>query len=237
MYCSSSKCVFSCDSSDCGEPYIERYRLPERRTGKAKHPNSKGVEMTEVTKARATAAAVGCAIILTTGTGMTNVLNAMIPDIMVGLGNPPLTLFMLGPSVATIMAFLGSMVATKLIEKLTPKWSLLIGTICVTLMLTVFAVADHVWMWIAANAVNGIVMSFGAHAAASGVTAKFLGFPHAIGLRHRFRRLFSHVRCRGVSWCVAFEHRGLPYGHVVPGCQLPGPRRWRQPASDRQDSR
>lgn len=131
--------------------------------------------MTEVTKARATAAAVGCAIILTTGTGMTNVLNAMIPDIMVGLGNPPLTLFMLGPSVATIMAFLGSMVATKLIEKLTPKWSLLIGTICVTLMLTVFAVADHVWMWIAANAVNGIVMSFGAHAAASGVTAKFWG--------------------------------------------------------------
>ena len=78
--------------------------------------------MTEVTKARATAAAVGCAIILTTGTGMTNVLNAMIPDIMVGLGNPPLTLFMLGPSVATIMAFLGSMVATQLIEKLTPKW-------------------------------------------------------------------------------------------------------------------
>lgn len=131
--------------------------------------------MKELTKARASASAVGCALILTTGTGLTNVLNAMIPDLMSGMGNPPMTLFMLGPSLATICAFLGSLVATQLLEKLTPKWSLLMGSIVVTIMLALFAISDSVYIWIFANALNGIVLSFGAHAAASAVTAKFWG--------------------------------------------------------------
>ncbi|HJF61902.1 MAG TPA: MFS transporter [Gordonibacter urolithinfaciens] len=131
--------------------------------------------MKEITKARAAASATGCALILTTGTGLTTVLNAMIPDLMSGMGNPPLTLFMLGPSLATIFAFIGSLVATQLLEKLTPKWSLLLGTLVVTLMLVIFAMTSSVYWWIFANALNGVVLSFGAHAAASAVTAKFWG--------------------------------------------------------------
>ena len=115
------------------------------------------------------------AIITGQGTGLTTVLNAMIPDLMSGMGNPPLTLFMLGPSLATIFAFIGSLVATQLLEKLTPKWSLLLGTLVVTLMLVIFAMTSSVYWWIFANALNGVVLSFGAHAAASAVTAKFWG--------------------------------------------------------------
>lgn len=130
--------------------------------------------MKQLSKTRAAVAAFGCSLILTMGTGSTTTINSMIPDILAGT-NASLTVFMLGPTLATIGAFLGSLVATKAIDKLTPRWSLFIGTVAVSVMLAVMGMATNVQTWIAANAVNGIVLSFGAHAAASGVVSQFYG--------------------------------------------------------------
>lgn len=130
--------------------------------------------MERTSKAHAIAAAVGCALILTTGTGTTTVLNAMIPDLLEGT-HATLPVFMIGPTLATIGAFLGSLVATKAIDKLTPKYSLLIGSVTVSLVLVIIAMATNVYLWIVANVLNGIVLSFGAHAAASGVVSRFFG--------------------------------------------------------------
>ncbi len=130
--------------------------------------------MERTSKAHAIAAAVGCALILTTGTGTTTVLNAMIPDLLEGT-HATLSVFMIGPTLATIGAFLGSLVATKAIDKLTPKYSLLIGSVTVSLVLAIIAMATNVYLWIVANVLNGIVLSFGAHAAASGVVSRFFG--------------------------------------------------------------
>lgn len=125
-------------------------------------------------RARGIRAGIGCALILCLGTGCTTVINAMVPDIIAGT-NATMTVFMIGPALATAGAFLGSLVATKAIDKLTPKWSLLLGTITVSIMLAAIGMATNVVVWIVANVMNGIVMSFGAHAAASGVISRFFG--------------------------------------------------------------
>ena len=130
--------------------------------------------MEQVSRGRAIAAAIGCALILTTGTGTTTVLNAMIPDLLEGT-NATLSMFMIGPTLATIGAFLGSLVATKAINRITPKWSLLLGSVTVSAVLAMIALATNVYLWIVANVLNGVVLSFGAHAAASGVVARFYG--------------------------------------------------------------
>lgn len=125
-------------------------------------------------RARGIRAGIGCALILCLGTGCTTVINAMVPDIIAGT-NATMTVFMIGPALATAGAFLGSLVATKAIDKLTAKLSLLIGTIAVSIMLAAIGMATNVLVWIVANVMNGIVMSFGAHAAASGVISRFFG--------------------------------------------------------------
>lgn len=119
-------------------------------------------------------AGVGCALLLCLGTGYTTTINSIVPSIMEGV-NASMTVFMLGPSCGTLGAFLGSLIATKAIDKLTPKYSLLIGTICVTLFLAVVAMTSSVVVWIVGNILGGVVMSFGAHAAASGIISKFYG--------------------------------------------------------------
>lgn len=130
--------------------------------------------MEQVSRGRAIAVAIGCALILTTGTGTTTVLNAMIPDLLEGT-NATLSMFMIGPTLATIGAFLGSLVATRAINRITPKWSLLLGSVTVSAVLAMIALATNVYLWIVANVLNGVVLSFGAHAAASGVVARFYG--------------------------------------------------------------
>ncbi len=119
-------------------------------------------------------AAVGCAIILTVGMGSTSLLNAIAVLLVEGMGIDLVT-YAFGPMLATIFAFLGSLVGTKLIDKLTPKWCLLIGSICTTCALLLFAAATGPIMWYIGNVINGIVLAIGAHASAAGVLSEFYG--------------------------------------------------------------
>ncbi len=119
-------------------------------------------------------AAVGCAIILTVGMGSTSLLNAIAVLLVEGMGIDLVT-YAFGPMLATIFAFLGSLVGTKLIDKLTPKWCLLIGSICTTCALLLFAAATGPIMWYIGNVINGIVLAIGAHASAAGVLSRFYG--------------------------------------------------------------
>lgn len=119
-------------------------------------------------------AAVGCAIILTVGMGSTSLLNAIAVLLVEGMGIDLVT-YAFGPMLATIFAFLGSLVGTKLIDRLTPKWCLLIGSICTTCALLLFAAATGPVMWYIGNVINGIVLAIGAHASAAGVLSRFYG--------------------------------------------------------------
>ena len=119
-------------------------------------------------------AAVGCAIILATGIGSTSVLNAITPLLIEGMGTT-VTDYAFGPMLATIFAFVGSLIGAKFITKIGARKCLLIGTVCVTVVLCLIATATNTVLWYVANVINGVVLAIGAHAAAAGVLAEHYG--------------------------------------------------------------
>lgn len=119
-------------------------------------------------------AAAGCAIILAVGIGSTSVLNAIAPLLIEGMG-ATVTDYSFGPMLATIFAFVGSLIGAKFITKIGARRCLLIGTICVCVVLCLIATATSTALWYVANVINGVVLAIGAHAAAAGVLAEFYG--------------------------------------------------------------
>ncbi len=128
----------------------------------------------EVQGKRPMMAAVGCAIILTVGLGSTSLLNAIAVLLVEGMGIDLVT-YAFGPMLATVFAFLGSLVGTKLIGRIGPKRCLLIGSVCTAAALVLFATATGPAMWYAGNVINGVVLAIGAHASAAGVLSEFYG--------------------------------------------------------------
>ncbi len=128
----------------------------------------------EATGKRPMMAAIGCAIILTVGLGSTSLLNAIAVLLVEGM-NTDLVTYAFGPMLATVFAFLGSLVGTKLIDKITPKCCLLIWSVCTAIALTLFAMATGPLMWYVGNVINGVVLAIGAHASAAGVLSRFYG--------------------------------------------------------------
>ena len=119
-------------------------------------------------------AAAGCAIILAVGIGSTSVLNAIAPLLIEGMG-ATVTDYSLGPMLATIFAFVGSLVGARFITKIGARRCLLVGTVCVCVVLCLIATATSTALWYVANVINGVVLAIGAHAAAAGVLAEFYG--------------------------------------------------------------
>lgn len=125
-------------------------------------------------KGRINAALIGCTLILASSMCSTSIMNAVLPEIIAGV-NADLTVFMIGPTVATVAAFLAGLVGAKMIDFLTPKWALMIGSVCVSIVMFMVGIATSVETWILANLVNGVVLAFGAYASVAGVLAEFKG--------------------------------------------------------------
>ena len=119
-------------------------------------------------------AAVGCAIVLAVGFGSCSIINAAAPSITEGIG-ASLVEYSIGPMLATLAAFLGSLVGARVIDAITPRRCLLLGSLCVAAVMAIASVATAPWVWYAANILNGVVLALGAQAAAAGVVAEFYG--------------------------------------------------------------
>ncbi len=123
---------------------------------------------------RKVAAAIGATLILASASGGTSVMNAIVPFLLEGM-RVDLTTFMIGPTVATILSFAMSAVGVKIIDVITPKWCMLIGSICSAVTMYMVGTATSFVLWIIANVLNGIVLAFATYAAAGGVIAVFYG--------------------------------------------------------------
>lgn len=162
-------------------------------------------------------AAIGCAVILTVGLGSTSLLNAIAVLLVEGM-NTDLVAYAFGPMLATIFAFLGSLVGTKLIDKITPKRCLLIGSLCTAVALTLFATATDPAMWYVGNVINGIVLAIGAHASAAGVLSRFYGertpaiFGVVVGTMSFIIAGLVFVESLLLQ---AFDYRTILYGYAV----------------------
>lgn len=141
--------------------------MSETKTGTERGPTVKG-------DPKAIKAAIGCAIVLMVGFGSCSIINAAAPSITAGI-NATLLEYSVGPMLATLTAFIGSLVGAKVIDVITPRRCLLLGTFCVTAVMVIASAATAPWMWYAANILNGVVLAIGAQAAAAGVVAEYYG--------------------------------------------------------------
>lgn len=128
----------------------------------------------QYSKGRKLAATIGVTLILASAAGGTSVFNAVVPFLLEGM-QVDLTTFMIGPSVATILSFAMSAIGIKIIDLITPKWCMLIGTVCSAVTMYMIGIATSFPLWIIANILNGIVLAFATYAAAGGVLAVFYG--------------------------------------------------------------
>lgn len=126
----------------------------------------------EYSKGKKISVAVGVTLILATASGGTSVMNAIVPFLLEGM-QVNLTTFMIGPTIATILSFAVSAIGIKIIDIITPKWCMLIGTVCSALTMYMVGTATSFVLWIIANVLNGIVLAFATYAAAGGVVAVF----------------------------------------------------------------
>ena len=101
-------------------------------------------------------------------------MNAIVPFLLEGM-QVNLTTFMIGPTVATILSFAMSAIGVKIIDIISPKWCMLIGSVCSALTMYMVGTATSFVFWIIANILNGIVLAFATYAAAGGVIAVFYG--------------------------------------------------------------
>lgn len=130
--------------------------------------------MTSYSNSRKIAAAIGVTLILASTSGAAQVMNAIVPFLLEGM-NVSLTTFMIGPSIATLLSFGVSAVGIKIIDIITPKWCMLIGSVCCAFTMYIVGIATSFVLWIVANILNGVVLAFATYAAAGGVVANFYG--------------------------------------------------------------
>ena len=85
--------------------------------------------------------------------GPPRVLNAITPLLIEGMGTT-VTDYAFGPMLATIFAFVGSLIGAKFITKIGARKCLLIGTVCVTVVLCLIATATNTVLWYVANVIT-----------------------------------------------------------------------------------
>lgn len=130
--------------------------------------------MEQYSTGRKVSVAIGVTIILATATGGTTVCNAIVPFLLKGM-NVTLATFMIGPTIATILSFIMSVLGIKIIDLIGAKWCMLIGSICSGFTIYLIGTATSLPMWIVANVLNGIVLAVATYASAGGVIAPFWG--------------------------------------------------------------
>lgn len=130
--------------------------------------------MEEVTKGRKIRAAIGLILILAFTANSTVIISVMNPQLLVGMQTDLMTLSV-AMIIATALAFIGSFAGARLIDKITPGRSMLVGVIGITIVLAAIGFSSSIPEWYLANVINGIVLAIGAFAAAAGVTAEFFG--------------------------------------------------------------
>lgn len=130
--------------------------------------------MEAVSRLRKINAAVGVVLILSFTANGSVIITVLNPQLLAGLGTDLLTLS--GAMVlATSLAFVGSFARAKLIDKITPGCSMLVGVVGISAVLAGIGLSATVAQWCLANVLNGAVLAIGSFAAAADVTAEFFG--------------------------------------------------------------
>ena len=127
------------------------------------------------TKKNAVMTAIGCALIMFANGGMTNTFALNLPEFVAAFNESAATIA-IAVTVGTLFSFVLSLVGGKIIQKLTPRVTLFIASICTFAYGLMHYLAPNVtWLYIA-GMLSGFVLALGMHACIAGVLAGHAGY-------------------------------------------------------------
>lgn len=130
---------------------------------------------TKTGNAKAIIAAILCALGIVFGMTCNSYIGVLLPSFMGGIGMDLVTAS-LGFTICIATSIFGSMAAAKIIDRITPRISLVIALLCSGVMLLILGFATNVPMWFAAMVINGlIVIPLGGYPTISALVAQFWG--------------------------------------------------------------
>ena len=127
------------------------------------------------TKKNAVMTAIGCALIMFANGGMTNTFALNLPEFVAAFNESAATIA-IAVTVGTLFSFVLSLVGGKIIQKLTPRVTLFIASICTFAYGLMHYLAPNVtWLYIA-GMLSGFVLALGMHACIAGILAGHAGY-------------------------------------------------------------
>ncbi len=127
------------------------------------------------TKKNAVMTAIGCALIMFANGGMTNTFALNLPEFVATFNESAATIA-IAVTVGTLFSFVLSLVGGKIIQKLTPRVTLFIASLCTFAYGLMHYLAPNVtWLYIA-GMLSGFVLALGMHACIAGVLAGHAGY-------------------------------------------------------------
>jgi len=133
-----------------------------------------GREMEETSNKAALFSLIGCTIIIFCNIGISSIFSIIVPNYIAEFGCTRAQLSS-AAVLSTISGFVFSLVGTKVISFLTPKWSLLLGTIFAGLYLFGLSIANNLIMLAFACSTQGVVLGLGTQASTAGVISGWYG--------------------------------------------------------------
>lgn len=118
-------------------------------------------------------AAIGCIIIFGLNVSYQVVMTSF-PYIMENMNITKVEASLL-PTVVSLGTIVMALIGTKLIDKITPRWSMLIGTILVTLFLVFNAIGIPYVLWVANGLLAGFGSALGATASVAAIMRQYWG--------------------------------------------------------------
>ena len=118
-------------------------------------------------------AAVGCVVIFGLNVSYQVVMTSF-PYIMESMNITKVEASLL-PTVVSLGTIVMALIGTKLIDKITPRWSMLVGTICVSLFLALNAIGLPYSLWVASGFLAGFGSALGATASVAAIMRQYWG--------------------------------------------------------------
>lgn len=116
--------------------------------------------------------AFGCFLIMFVHLGVLSSIGIFLPHVSKDL-NVPMSQVSLVVTFATVSAFLCSLIATKVISKLTPKWSLFMATLICAGHYVLFGFSTNVFFIWGGGILAGFVLGFGSNVAVAGIISEW----------------------------------------------------------------
>jgi len=118
--------------------------------------------------------AIACGVIMFLHMGTTTMISALLPNIVADL-KISLTQASIALVIGLVSGVVFSFIGSKLINKMTPKWALALGSVFVGVNLVLYSIMPNLTFLFIASIFTGGIFAFGAHTSIAGIISNSYG--------------------------------------------------------------